>query len=208
MIQKDDIVLAIETAFRGGSLSLLRNGQEIAGWIGNDTISKSEDVLEAIGELLKNNNLGKTDVNLIAVAKGAGSLTGLRIGAALAKGLSKSFGCRYKEVSVLKSLLINRNKSGKILTAVRTNKTDVIYQIFMMESDLESQKLELEKKSDLETFEIFLKQNSFENIILFQVNNKNASDNIFEPTLYQTHKQRINVERTMAKCIGLYSEFC
>jgi tRNA A37 threonylcarbamoyladenosine modification protein TsaB len=91
------IVLAIETGFAGGSISLLRNNVEIDKWSGSRAISKSEDVLNEISILLKKNKIERFEISSIVISKKAGSLTGLRIGLALARGLSKSLNCQYKE---------------------------------------------------------------------------------------------------------------
>jgi tRNA A37 threonylcarbamoyladenosine modification protein TsaB len=91
------IVLAIETGFAGGSISLLRNNVEIDKWSGSRAISKSEDVLDEISILLKKNKIERFEISSILISKKVGSLTGLRIGLALARGLSKSLNCQYKE---------------------------------------------------------------------------------------------------------------
>ncbi len=52
-MNRTNILLAIETASAGGSISLLRNNVEIDKWSGASVISKSEDVLDEISALLK-----------------------------------------------------------------------------------------------------------------------------------------------------------
>lgn len=99
MISNDKLILGIEAAVNGGSISIFdhSSGNEIAHWIGKSKISKSEDLLEAFSVLLKNHQIEKNSFDLVVSAAGTGSLTGLKIGAATAKGLAKSFDCRFRE---------------------------------------------------------------------------------------------------------------
>jgi len=131
-ISDKKFILSIETAVEGGSLSILANQVEVDGWIGAQQISKAEDVLEQISTLLKDNKISKEQINLIAISKGAGSLTGEKIGLALAKGLSKSLKCRLVEVSVFESLLLeltNRSE-GNYFTAIPLGKDKIQWQSY------------------------------------------------------------------------------
>lgn len=80
-------ILAIESAIAGGSLSLMRDGIEIGNWISDDDVSKGEELLVNIDELLRTTSTSKKDIDLIAVSAGPGSFTGIRIGIATALGL-------------------------------------------------------------------------------------------------------------------------
>jgi tRNA threonylcarbamoyladenosine biosynthesis protein TsaB len=101
-----EITLAIETAAGGGSLSLLAGEEELAGLAGEAGISKAEEVLKNLEALLKIAGLGKRDVRRIAVSEGPGSLTGIRIGLATAKGLGAGLGVPYQIVSLPRALML------------------------------------------------------------------------------------------------------
>ena len=104
MRTKKNLTLAIETAIEGGSLSISDDTGKIGFWEGKREISKAEDVLEAFAELLDGGNFGGANFSNIAVSKGVGSATGLKIGLATAKGLARAFGCRLLEVSLWDAL--------------------------------------------------------------------------------------------------------
>ena len=87
------IILALETAIEGGSVSILDGHSEIDCWIGASAVSKAEDVLAGVSALLDRNHLKKARIGLVAVSDGAGSSTGLKIGLATAQGLAKALGC-------------------------------------------------------------------------------------------------------------------
>lgn len=80
------MLLAIDTATRWASLALLDNTGLIAetNWrcLGNHTV----EVLPTIAQMMKRAQAQPADIKAIAVAKGPGSFTGLRIGMSIAKG--------------------------------------------------------------------------------------------------------------------------
>ena len=88
-----DLTLSIETAVQGGSISLLQGKTELHNWIGSREVSKSEDVLQEIKNILKRNEIEKEELKKIVVSRGPGSHTGVRIGMAVGIGLRKALNC-------------------------------------------------------------------------------------------------------------------
>lgn len=127
-MKNERIVLAIETGVRGGSLSLSRNGTEIDRWIGAAHISKAEDVLAETAKLLNNNNIAKTDVRLIKISNGPGSLTGLRVGRALALGFGKATGALVKAVPLLEAMALAGGRRQNSISAVPFGKNQIYWQ--------------------------------------------------------------------------------
>lgn len=127
-----NISLAIETAVRGGSLSIFEDGREVCGWIGQTAVSKAEEILEQIENLFEQYQIKKKSVKMIAVSSGPGSSTGIKIGLALAKGLSKGFGCPIISVSALESLIGKAvtKPAGEVLTALPVGKNLIAWQSF------------------------------------------------------------------------------
>lgn len=201
-MNKSNIVLAIETALAGGSLSLLRNDEEIDCWVGSGFISKSEVVLDEISILLKKNKIDPKDLHTVVVSKDLGSITGQKIGLATARGLCKSLKCAYREVSVLESLLIHKNKNGKILSAFGLNKTEILYQIFFIKPDGDIEKFEEPEKCDLETMKKLLQENTFDNKIFYQSTTEEPLKGNGYAKNFKT--SIIVVKDNPAKCIGLH----
>ena len=82
------LILNIETATRSCSVSIGQDGECIAlKEEFNERYSHAEKLTVFIEELLASANLKLSDLDAIAVSKGPGSYTGLRIGASTAKGL-------------------------------------------------------------------------------------------------------------------------
>jgi tRNA threonylcarbamoyladenosine biosynthesis protein TsaB len=71
--QSESMILAIESAVGGGSISLLRGSTEIAGWIGEGGVSRAEDLLPNISRLLHKAVVDKYDITKLAVSTGPGS---------------------------------------------------------------------------------------------------------------------------------------
>jgi tRNA A37 threonylcarbamoyladenosine modification protein TsaB len=199
----EKIILAVETAFAGGSLSLFVNDYEIDCWTGAKEISKAEDILLGIDELLKKNNFERININTIIVAREIGGLTGLRIGQALGRGLSKSLNCEYREVSVLESLLIKRNKDGIIVTAVKFNDVEVWYEIFRAENNVISQISDKAVRCRLEAFKDLLVQTPYNNFIYYRLSNKYASDNSNGFQLFSDFEY-IDLKENLSTYLGLY----
>jgi len=129
-------ILAVETSVKNGSLAVFENDGEIDGWIGNENISRSEDLLPEIEKLLSRNNIGLNELEMIAVSTGPGSFTGLRVGIATAKALSFALGCSLVGVSVLESLA-NLAADGEIVISVAaTGRGIYFWQIFEHKSNL------------------------------------------------------------------------
>src|SRR5688500_9577858 len=124
----EPVILAIETALRSGSLSLLKGATELASCSGKAEISRAEDLLEQISTLLKKSDLKLNELDLIAVSEGPGSFTGIRIGIATAKALALGAGRPILGVSVIDALALSVNKP-EVMAAVRTGRNQVAWQI-------------------------------------------------------------------------------
>lgn len=82
------LILNLETATTNCSVSISKDGKTIAIKEDNDkSYSHAERLHVYIDDVLKEANIKSKDLNGIAVSKGPGSYTGLRIGVSAAKGL-------------------------------------------------------------------------------------------------------------------------
>ena len=97
-------VLAIETVGMTGSVAVL-SGDEVLVERRLDTERRSAQTLApAIQDLLAEVGWRPADLELVAVAQGPGSFTGLRIGITTAKGLAYVLGCRLLGVNTLRAI--------------------------------------------------------------------------------------------------------
>lgn len=98
-------ILNIETATKNCSVSIAKNGKTIAlKELNNGAYSHAEKLHEFIEEVLIHTGIDINDLNAIAVSKGPGSYTGLRIGVSAAKGLCFALNIPLIAINTLDSL--------------------------------------------------------------------------------------------------------
>lgn len=86
--------LAIDTASSKGSISLFDKDEFVDHILLEDgEVSRSQDLVSEIRNLLKKNNIIPVDLEFVAYCRGPGGFTGIRIGAATSMGIAKSAGC-------------------------------------------------------------------------------------------------------------------
>lgn len=130
------IILAIESAISGGSVSLLDESREIAHWIGTSNVSRAEDLIVNVDELLNSNKIERNEIDLIAVSAGPGSFTGIRIGIATALGLKAGLGIEMSSESALKAMAFSQPDNDKIVAVIPMGRDSVCLQSFQKQSNI------------------------------------------------------------------------
>ena len=100
----DNYLLAIESAISGGSIALFKKDDLAYGSSGDSSVSRAEDLLPHIVELLGDAGISVHDLNKVAVSLGPGSYTGLRIGIATVMGLCRGLGIDYIGISIFDAI--------------------------------------------------------------------------------------------------------
>ena len=99
------LILNIETATTNCSVSLSKEGETFALQEDNSKqYSHAERLHVYINNLLEQNNIKPSQLDAVAVSKGPGSYTGLRIGVSAAKGLCFALNIPLISVSTLEAL--------------------------------------------------------------------------------------------------------
>jgi len=100
----EPILLTIQTASPAGSVALSKGDYLLAELNLDSRKTPTEWLLAAIDDLLVKTGLTKNSLDAIAVVRGPGAFTGLRVGLATAKGLALALGCPLVGVSSLQCL--------------------------------------------------------------------------------------------------------
>ncbi|MBL8184616.1 MAG: tRNA (adenosine(37)-N6)-threonylcarbamoyltransferase complex dimerization subunit type 1 TsaB [Blastocatellia bacterium] len=125
-----ETVLAIETGVLGGSLSIVRSGIEIAGISGDSNFSRAEDLLANIKSLIQRAGISKSDIRALAVSRGPGSYTGIRIGLATAAGLSRSLQIPAIGVPLLDAIALMYGVHRSTAVVMPFGRSDFVIQRF------------------------------------------------------------------------------
>ena len=124
------IVLAIETSGNSGSIALSAPDKVIFEAKINNNLTHSQTTMVMIEQALKISGLSIKDIGIIACSSGPGSFTGLRIGAAVAKGICFNTGLKIVPVSSLEALAYNAISLGKIVPIMDARRGQVYAAVY------------------------------------------------------------------------------
>ncbi|MBL4746256.1 MAG: tRNA (adenosine(37)-N6)-threonylcarbamoyltransferase complex dimerization subunit type 1 TsaB [Flavobacteriaceae bacterium] len=112
-------ILNIETSTKNCSASIAKDGTLIVlKELNSGSFSHAEKLHVFIEDLLQEAGLKITDLNAVAVGKGPGSYTGLRIGVSAAKGLCYALNVPLISVATLKMLAKRTRVSEGVIVAM------------------------------------------------------------------------------------------
>lgn len=126
------IILHIETATTNCSVSISKEDETLfLKEDNNKNYSHAESLHVFIDAVLKESNIALTDLDAIAVSKGPGSYTGLRIGVSAAKGLCFALNKPLISVPTLQALAYQAKvENGIIVSMLDARRMEVYSCIF------------------------------------------------------------------------------
>ena len=139
------LILNLETATKNCSVSISENGEIIAlKEINTGGYSHAELLHPFIEDVLKETNYKLSDLDAVAVSKGPGSYTGLRIGVSAAKGIC--FGNEIPLISIptLESMATSQKGKDFILVPMLDARRMEVYACIFNSSLQEIRKTEAE----------------------------------------------------------------
>lgn len=101
------LILGIESSALVASAAIMAEDRLVAEYTMNNRKTHSQTLLPMIDEIVKAAEINLNDIDAIAVSRGPGSFTGLRIGSATAKGLAQAIDKPIVEVPTLDALAYN-----------------------------------------------------------------------------------------------------
>ena len=121
------LILAFESSAKAASVALCRDGHLISQYSQCSGLTHSRTLLPMAEDMLKNAELKLQDVDLIAVAHGPGSFTGIRIGVSTVKGLAWAADKPCVGVSTLEAMAWHGLAAGGVVCPVMDARRSQVY---------------------------------------------------------------------------------
>ncbi|MFI3174438.1 MAG: tRNA (adenosine(37)-N6)-threonylcarbamoyltransferase complex dimerization subunit type 1 TsaB [Bacillota bacterium] len=123
-------VIAIDATGTTASVAIIENKKCIVELTVNDKLTHSQTLLPLVAEAFSKANLTINDMDYIAASIGPGSFTGLRIGAATAKGLALPTNKRVVPVPTLDALAYTVFETENIICPIMDARRNQVYSCF------------------------------------------------------------------------------
>ena len=108
------LILGIDSSGHTASVALYADGVVLSEYSNNIGLTHSQTLLPMVAEIFSRTGHKAEELDAIAVSAGPGSFTGLRIGAATAKGLALGYDIPLVEVSTLEGLAMNVHEMDEV----------------------------------------------------------------------------------------------
>ena len=151
-------ILALESSATACSVALCEDGQLLAQTFQNSGLTHSRTLMPMARDLLASSGHSLDEVDVIAVAAGPGSFTGLRIGIATAKGLAWAGDKPCAQCSTLESMAWQLAHMDAVIVAVMDARRQQVYNALFRGVDGELERLCEDRAVSLEQVEQELAQ--------------------------------------------------
>jgi len=123
-------LLVLDSSGLVASVALIEDDRLIAEYTTGNKLTHSQTLLPMLNEVIKRTSFEMEDIDAIAVAKGPGSFTGLRIGAATAKGLGLALNKPIVPVPTVDGLAYQLFGTSKIICPMMDARRKQVYTGF------------------------------------------------------------------------------
>ena len=120
-------LLGIDSSTRSGSVAVVEDSKIIGELLINTGPSHSENLVPSIDWLLNVLDIDKKELDAIAVSKGPGSFTSLRVGLTVAKSLAYTLNIKIVGISTLEILASNIPATDKKIYPIIDAKRGEVY---------------------------------------------------------------------------------
>ena len=121
------LILALESSAKAASVALMEDEKLVAQYSQCSGLTHSRTLLPMVDDMLKNTENTVAGVDLIAVAHGPGSFTGIRIGVSTVKGLAWAADKMCVGVSTLEAMAWHGVPAGGIICPVMDARRSQVY---------------------------------------------------------------------------------
>lgn len=120
-------VLGIDSSGMTATVALIDENKLIAEYTVNNKRTHSETLMPMIDKVLTSAETNIRDVELLAIAAGPGSFTGLRIGAATVKGLGLSINVPVAAIPTCEGLAMNLSGTDRLVCPLIDARRNQVY---------------------------------------------------------------------------------
>ena len=135
------LILAFESSAKSASVALVQDGELLSQYSQCSALTHSRTLLPMAEDMLKNAEIKLSEVDLIAVAHGPGSFTGIRIGVSTVKGLSWAADKPCVGVSTLEAMAWHGLLSGGYVCPVMDARRQQVYNALFKIEDGKPQRI-------------------------------------------------------------------
>ncbi len=162
-------ILAIDSSGLVATVALMEEDNLIAEYTIHHKKTHSQTLMPMLDEIRRMTELELASVDAIAVASGPGSFTGLRIGAATAKGLAQGLNKPIIEVPTLEGLAYQMYGSAALVCPIMDARRNQVYTgLYGFEAGEQGFRMEVLKEGcACDIMECIEVANSFEQPVIF-----------------------------------------
>jgi tRNA threonylcarbamoyladenosine biosynthesis protein TsaB len=125
------LVLALDTTSRSGSAAVVQDGELLGEILGDGSRSHSERLPGDLMRVLEMASVPVEAIDLLAVAAGPGSFTGLRVGIAAMQGVAMALDRRIVPISALEALaLAGADGTGLVAAWIDAQRGEVFASLY------------------------------------------------------------------------------
>lgn len=120
-------ILALECSAGPASAAVIEDGRIIASAFTNIRMTHSQTLLPMMKKMLDEKGISVSDIDALAISRGPGSFTGIRIGISAVKGLAAPNSLPCYGVSTLHAIAENHRDFEGIISAVMDARCNQVY---------------------------------------------------------------------------------
>lgn len=121
------MILAIDSSGMTASVAIVENDKVLAEFNVNNKKTHSQTLLPMIADLQEFLGIDINELDAVAVSKGPGSFTGLRIGSATAKGIALSIKKTIVEISTLEAMAYQLHGTEALICPIMDARRGQVY---------------------------------------------------------------------------------
>jgi len=121
------LILSMESSAKPASVAVCSDGELLGQYFQKSGLTHSRTLLSMAESLLKNLEISAAEIGLVAVSRGPGSFTGVRIGVSAVKGLAWGLDKPVCGVSTLEAMAYQAPEPGTLLCPVMDARRNQVY---------------------------------------------------------------------------------